>query len=63
MKELCKQLGITQNISTAFHPQTDGQCERTNQWLEQYLHFWVNQQQDNWSYYLPLAEYAHLMVQ
>ena len=63
MKELCKQLGITQNISTAFHPQTDGQSERTNQWLEQYLHFWVNQQQDNWSYYLPLAEYAHLMVQ
>src|SRR6201996_5154044 len=59
MRELSKQLGIEQNISTAFHPRTDGQSERTNQWLEQYLRFWVNQRQDNWSYYLPLAEYAH----
>jgi hypothetical protein len=37
MQELCKSLGITQNISTAYHPQTDSQSERTNQWLEQYL--------------------------
>ena len=31
MRELCKILGISQNISTAFHPRTDGQSERTNQ--------------------------------
>ena len=37
MTELCKQLDVTQNISTAYHPQTDRQSERTNQWLEQYL--------------------------
>ena len=36
-KELCRTLRIDQNISTAYHPQTDGQSERTNQWLEQYL--------------------------
>ena len=36
-KELCRMLGIKQNISSAYHPQTDGQSERTNQWLEQYL--------------------------
>src|SRR6202789_3592308 len=36
-KELCRLLDISQNISTAYHPQTDGQSERTNQWLEQYL--------------------------
>ena len=30
-RELCCTLGITQNISTAYHPQTDGQSERTNQ--------------------------------
>ena len=59
MKEICRLLGITQNISTAYHPHTDGQLERTNQWIEQYLRFWVNHQQDNWHYYLPLAEFAH----
>ena len=44
---LCKALGIQQNISTAYHPRTDGQSECTNQWLEHYLQFWVNEQQDN----------------
>ncbi len=39
-KELCRHLGITQNISTAYHPRTDGQSECTNQWLEHYLRFW-----------------------
>ena len=59
MKEICQLLGITQNISTAYHPRTDGQSERTNQWVEQYLRFWVNHQQDNWNHYLLLAEFAH----
>ncbi len=48
-----------QNISTAYHPRMDGQSECTNQWLEQYLRFWVNERQDNWHAYLPLAEFAH----
>jgi hypothetical protein len=43
----------------AYHPRTDGQSERSNQWLKQYLHFWVNERQDNWVQYLPLAEFAH----
>ena len=59
MKEICRLLGITQNISTAYHLRTDGQSERTNQWIEQYLWFWVNHQQDNWNHYLPLTEFAH----
>jgi hypothetical protein len=58
-RELCKLLGIQQNISTAYHPRTDGQSERSNQWLEQYLRFWVNERQDDWAQYLPLAEFAH----
>jgi transposase InsO family protein len=58
-RELCKQLGIQQNISTAYHPRTDGQSERSNQWLEQYLHFWVNEHQNDWAQWLPLAEFAH----
>ncbi len=56
---LCKSTGTTQKISTAYHPRTDGQSEHTNQWLEQYLRFWVNERQDNWHSYLPLAEFTH----
>ncbi len=59
VRGLCKATGTTQNISTAYHPRTDGQSERTNQWLEQYLRFWVNERQNNWHAYLPLAEFAH----
>ena len=59
MKELCRLMGITQNVSTAYHPRTDGQSERSNQWLEQYLQFWVDHQQTNWHHYLPLAKFAH----
>ena len=59
MKELCHLMGITQNVSTAYHPRMDGQSERSNQWLEQYLCFWVDHQQTNWHQYLPLAEFMH----
>jgi Integrase zinc binding domain len=41
-RELCRLLEVTQNISMAYHPQTDGQSERSNQWLEQYLHIYGN---------------------
>ena len=52
-------MGITQNVSTVYHPRMDGQSERSNWWLEQYLHFWVDHQQTNWHHYLPLAEFVH----
>jgi hypothetical protein len=58
-KELCRLLQIDQNISTAYHPQTDGQSERTNQWLEQYLRIFTNFQQNDWASWLPLTQYAH----
>ena len=57
-QELCRVLSINQNISTTYHPQTDGQSERTNQRLEQYLWIFINYHQDNWASLLPLAQYA-----
>jgi hypothetical protein len=50
---------IHSNKSTAFHPQSDGQTERVNQILEQYLQIFCDYQQDNWSDLLPLAEFAY----
>jgi hypothetical protein len=58
-KALCTALGITQNMSTVFHPQTDGQSEHTNQGLEQYLRFYVDAKQGNWAQLLSIAEFAH----
>ena len=46
-KSFCKLAGIQQRLSTAYHPQTDGQTERVNQILEQYLRTYCNYQQDN----------------
>lgn len=43
---------------TAFHPQTDGQTERWNQEVEQYLRAFTNYRQDDWAEYLPIAEFA-----
>ena len=52
-------LDVQPNMSTAFHPQTDGQTERVNQVLEQYLRMFCNYQQDDWQDLLPLAEFAY----
>jgi len=58
-ESLCKLLGIKRKMSTAYHPQTDGQTERTNQVLEGYLRNFVNYDQDDWYQLLPLAEFAY----
>jgi hypothetical protein len=54
-----KALHIEQNLSTAFHQRTDGQTERVNSVLEQYLRCYINYQQTNWSSLLPIAEFAY----
>ena len=56
---VCYHLKMKSKLSTAFHPQTDGQTERQNQTLEQYLRAYVNFQQDDWVYWIPLAEFAY----
>ena len=50
---------ITGNRSTSYHPQSDGQTERVNQVLEQYLRIFCDYQQDDWYQLLPLAEFAY----
>ena len=59
MKELYFQLQIEGNPSTAYHPETDGQTEWVNAWVEQYLRLYVNHRQTNWLEWLSIAEFAH----
>jgi Chromo (CHRromatin Organisation MOdifier) domain len=58
-QELYRLLGIKLAPTMAYHPQGDGQMERVNQELEQYLQLFVNQRQDDWSDLVPLAEFQY----
>ncbi|KAJ1589802.1 hypothetical protein NDA12_001083 [Ustilago hordei] len=42
-------IGAKHSLSTAYHPQTDGQTERVNQVVEQYLRMYCNYEQDDWA--------------
>jgi len=57
-KELNKMLGIKTKLSTAFHPQTDGQTERINQEVEQYLRFFIEHRQKDWLEWLAMVEFV-----
>jgi len=59
MRELNEMLGIKTKLLTAFHPQTDGQTERMNQELEQYLQMFIGHCQDHWPEWLGTAEFAY----
>jgi len=52
-------LNINLHFTSGYNPQADGQSERANQTLEQYLRHYCTYQQDNWSELLPLAEFAY----
>ena len=56
---LCYFLGIKRRLSTAFHPQTDGQTKRQNSNMEAYLWAFVNFEQNDWARLLPMAEFAY----
>jgi transposase InsO family protein len=58
-RELYKLLGIKLAMSTAYHPQTNGQTEHINQELEGYLWTFTSQQQDNWDGLLPSGEFHY----
>jgi len=59
MRELNEMLGIKSKLSMAFHPQTDGQTERVNQELEQYLRMFIDHRQEQWPEWLGTAEFAY----
>lgn len=59
MQAILEGLQIKQKLSTAFHPQTDGQTERVNSILEQYLRCYINYQQSDWDQFLPIAQFAY----
>ena len=59
MHKIWEKLGVKSALSTAFHPQTDGETEQVNQELEQYLHVFCNFQANNWADLLPFMEFAH----
>ena len=52
-------LGTRLAMSTAFHPQTDGQTERVNRILEDMLWPYVNPMQDDWDEFLAVVEFAY----
>ena len=58
-RSLGKALGIKLHFTSGYHPEGDGQTERVNQTLEQYVRMFCNYQQDNWRALLPLAEFAY----
>ena len=59
MKELCTQLGIQQNLYTTYHPQTNGQVERSHQEMETFLCHYVNHLQDDWEDWLAFTKYQY----
>ena len=58
-QSLQEALGTHLNFSTAFHPQTDGQTERTNQTIEDMLRAYVLEFGGNWHDYLRLIEFTY----
>ena len=53
-----QRLKIKLDMSTAFHPQTDGLTEIANKTIIQILRNWVSTKQDNWAQHLPLVAYT-----
>ncbi len=58
-KALTTKLRISRNLSTAFHPQTNGLSKRKNQWVEQYLRLVTSMDPKGWIHWLALATAVH----
>ncbi|KAJ1037222.1 hypothetical protein NDA10_005943 [Ustilago hordei] len=58
-KAFAEQMGVKHSLSTAYHPQTDGQTERVNQVIEQYLRMYCNYEQNDWANLLVTAAFVY----
>jgi len=58
-RSLGTTLDMRLHFTSGYHLEANGQAERTNQTLKQYLRVYCNYQQDNWSELLPLVEFAY----
>jgi hypothetical protein len=58
-RSLGEALDMRLHFTSVYHPEGDGQTERTNQTLEQYLQIYCNYQQDNWAELLPISEFTY----
>ena len=58
-KGIYKELGIEPHFSTAYHPQTQGQVENNNKWMETYLQMFCSHRQDDWADLLPMVEFVY----
>ena len=56
--EMCKRFGIKRSVTSAYHPQTNGLNERTNQTLKARLSKLANEQQDDWCNFLDEVAYS-----
>ena len=54
----CDRLGVDRNMSTAFHPETDGQTERCNRVLQDMLRHYINPMHNDWDEHLSAVEFA-----
>ena len=61
--QVCYSMKVKCRLSTAFHPQTDGQTEQQNQTLEHYLRVYCCEQQNDWAKLLTVAEFAYIQSQ
>ncbi|SYW74190.1 uncharacterized protein UHO2_01055 [Ustilago hordei] len=58
-KAFADQMGMKHSLSTAYHPQMDGQMERVNQVVEQYLHMYCNYEKNDWASLLDTAAFVY----
>ena len=57
--ELWHLISIKPAMSTAYHPQTEGQTKRVNQEMEQFIWLFTNYKQDDWDELVPAAKFAY----
>ena len=58
-RKLFKLLGTQLRFSSAYHPQIDGQTERINQGIEEYVRSYVNADQKDWADYIDVLEFYY----